>query len=213
MDKEEKRLEHRDIKVLRKPKRFLFEYPWSSVFIRGKRLLLFFILSVALFGLSSCAEVAKDMGFDVPSDIEQRTGPAGTQNDPAVLDPFQKYNFVMAANECRFFMMKVPEKWYWKVFLTADNRDPRRKGHLSAEIISTNPPWAPLPDSVLNKNFDLDREGVQAVLGIGNNYPKRIAVLKLCQDGAPVHITIASQVSTTTGLIGPKKDEVTTKDQ
>jgi len=172
-----------------------------------------FLAALLLCGLSSCAEVAKDMGFDVPSDMEQRTGPAGTQNDPAVLDPFQKYNFVMAANECRFFMMKVPEKWYWKIFLTADNRDAKRKGQLSAEIISTNPPWAPLPDSVLNKNFDLDREGVQAVLGIGNQYPKRIAVFKLCQSGAPVHVTIASQVSTTTGLVGPQKEKEPAKDQ
>jgi len=190
----------------------LFGYLSSSLFIRGK-VCLGLVLALALLGLSSCAEVAKDMGLDVPSDAEQRTGPAGTENEPVFLDPFQKYDFVMAANECRFFMMPVPEKWYWKIFLTADNRDAKRKGKLSAEMVPVNPTFAPLQDCVMSKNFQLAREGVQAVLGVGNNLPKRPAMLKLCQEGAPLHVVISSQVSTTTGLIGPKKDRIPAKSE
>ena len=179
-------------------------YPMELRGIGGKTC-FFVLLSAAVLFLSSCAEVAKDMGFDQPSDIEQRTGPAGTENNPVVLDPFRKYNFVMAANECRFFMIKVPEKWYWKAFLTAVSPESSRRGKLSAEIVPTDPPWTSLADCVMGKNFQLDREGVQAVLGVFNRYPKRPAVLRLCQEGAPVHVTINSQVSIVTETLKPNQ--------
>ena len=102
------------------------------------------IAAVLLLGLSSCSEMAKDIGLDHVPDLQQRSGPVGTLDNPAVLDPFKKYDFVMAADECRFFMMKVPEKWYWKIFLTAVNREDDRKGKLATEIIPVNPPWGPL---------------------------------------------------------------------
>src|ERR1039458_9059623 len=57
------------------------------------------LLVVVCFGLSSCAEMAKDMGLDEEPDIQQRAGLTGTAANPAVLDPFKKYNLVMAGNE------------------------------------------------------------------------------------------------------------------
>src|SRR5260221_3113075 len=91
----------------------------QGVFICGKTRFFFgVLLSVVALSLSSCAEVAKDMGLDEVPDFEQRAGLAGTQDNPAVLDPFKKYNLVMAANECRFFTMKVPERWYSKINFT-----------------------------------------------------------------------------------------------
>src|SRR6185503_5388581 len=80
---------------------------------------LFFL--VAILSLCSCAEVARDMGIDDSPDIELRSGPMGSQSNPSPLDPFKRYDLIMAANECRFFAMKVPERWFWKVYLTGAN--------------------------------------------------------------------------------------------
>ena len=171
--------------------------------IRGKKLLFFSVLSVVILGLSSCAEMAKDMGLDEEPDIQQRAGLTGTMANPAVLDPFKKYNLVMAANECRYFTMKVPEHWYWKIYLTVANRKVGQSGHLEAEIAQTNPPWGALPATSFKKTIELEQGGVQAVLGVGNEQATRPALLKLCQDGVPLKIAIESQVSSTTGLIGP----------
>ena len=160
---------------------------------------LFFLLSFC-----SCAEVARDMGLEEVPDIQLRAGLSGTEDHPATLDPFKKYNLVMAANECRFFHMKVPEHWYWKVYLTVANRKQAQRGTLKAEISQTTPPWGALPNTDFKKDFELDRgEGLQAVLGIGNNSPTRTALLHLCQSGAPLYITIESEVSTNGQLLGP----------
>ncbi len=176
--------------------------------VRGrKHLLLFAGLSLMTSFLASCAEVARDMGLSNPTDIEQRVGPTGTPDQPAALDPFERYDLVLAADECRYFAMKLPNKWYWKVYLTVANRDESRRGRLDALILPINPPWASLPACVLNKTFTLEREGVQAILGIGNNGPDRPAVLKLCQQGAPLHVTIQSEVSSTSSLLGPDARE------
>jgi hypothetical protein len=171
-------------------------------------------LSITVMGLlllSSCAEIGRDMGLEDVPDIQLRAGITGTQNNPVVLDPFKKYNLVMAANECRFFTMKVPEHWYWKIYLTVANRKVGQTGHLEAEIAQTDPPWGTLPAVNIKKTFDLDQGGVQAVLGVGNEHATRLALLKLCQDGVPLKIAIESQVSSTTGLIGPAKDSKDSK--
>jgi hypothetical protein len=65
-------------------------------------------LSVAIIFSVSCAEMARDMGIDGATDVQLRSGLTGTQNAPAALDPFKKYELVMTANESRFFTMKVP---------------------------------------------------------------------------------------------------------
>jgi hypothetical protein len=143
------------------------------------------------------------MGLEKPTDLQLRSGLEGTQANPASMDPFKTYELVMAANECRYFRVKVPAKWFWKVSLTVANREDARRGKLAAAIDPTNPNWAPLQGAGFSKNFDLGREGLEALLGVGNPGPDQIAVLHLCQDGAPLHITIQCQISATKALLGP----------
>lgn len=169
--------------------------------------LRFFIVASLLLGLCSCAEVAKDMGLDEVPDVEQRAGTGGTADNPSILDPFKTYNLVMAANECRYFSMKVPQHWYWKIYLTAANHDANRSSHIEAEIAQANPPWENLPAADTKKTFNLMHEGVQSVLGIGNSADSRYAVLKICQDGALLHVTLKSEVSSNAELLGPHSKE------
>jgi hypothetical protein len=160
---------------------------------------LFFLL----FFLGSCAELPQDIGLARAQDIDQRKGLTGTLQHPGILDPFQKYQLVMAANECRYFKVKVPQRWFWKAYLTVVNRDEKERGRLTAEIGPSPPPWSPVSGTVFGKIFDLGHESVQAVLGVGNRLPDRMAILKLCQEGPPLRITIESQVSSTGKLMGP----------
>src|SRR5579872_4017543 len=124
--------------------------------------------AMGLLLLSSCEEVAKDMGLEDVPDLQMRAGLTGTQDNPASLDPFKKYYLVMAANECRYFTMKVPEHWYWKIYLTAANRKTGDRAHLEAEIAQTDPPWAALPATSFKKSLDLNEGGIQVALGVGN---------------------------------------------
>ena len=176
-------------------KNYLFKHP-SCLF-------LCLCVSMVALGLSSCAGLARDMGIDHPSDLQQRAGITGAIANPTPLNPFTTYDLVMAGNECRFFTMVVPSKWYWKVYLTVATRDDTRRGELTAAIQQTNPPWGVLPNIGTQKSFDLAREGLQAILGVGNPGEDRVALFQLCQQGAPVHITIASQISATRALMGP----------
>lgn len=179
-----------------------------------RRICVYLCASVVLMTLPSCFGLDRDMGFVQVPDLQQRDGITGTEDNPTPLDPFKRYDLVMAANECRFFTMKVPSKWYWKVYLTAANREENRRGSLAAEIAPANPAWAPLPATSFGKNFDLaGREGLQAVLAVGNNQDDRLAYFKLCQDGAPLHITIQSEVSATHALLGPNGDSQTITNQ
>ncbi len=157
-----------------------------------------------LLMLSSCAEVARDMGIDDSPDIELRSGPVGSQSNPSPLDPFKRYDLIMAANECRFFSMKVPERWFWKVYLTGANRRENAQARISAYIGQSDQPFASVPETYFEKTMILNREGDQVVLGVGNKGPARVAILRICQEGAPVHVTIESQVSSTSDLLGPK---------
>ena len=186
----------------------------------GKREKLFFfllpwrlgVLAVLLsLGLTSCFGLDRDMGLAQVPDLQQKEGITGTQDNPTPLDPFKRYDLVMASNECRFFTMKVPSNWYWKIYLTAANREENRRGSLSAEIAPANPPWVPLPATSFSKHFDLSgREGLQAILAVGNSQADRLAFFKLCQDGAPLHITIQSEVSATKALLGPDQSQAVT---
>lgn len=162
------------------------------------------VLGLFLLLQASCSEVSKELGSSTASATETRVGITGTEQNPAVLDPFTKYEMVMAGGECRFLVMKIPSRWYWKAFLTAANRDETQKGHLTAEIAQPNPPWVALPGTLLKRNFDLNRaEGDQAVLSAGNPGPGRLALLKLCQDGAPLIVTLQSEISATGALLAP----------
>lgn len=167
---------------------------------------VYLCLSVAIIFSVSCAEMARDMGIDGATDVQLRSGLTGTQNAPAVLDPFKKYELVMTANESRFFTMKVPSGWYWKVYVTAASRRENDEGRLSADIGQPDPPWAPLEGTSFNKMMVLKNDGDQALLAVGNTDQTRFAILRLSQEGAPVYVTIESQVSTTTNLLGPNTD-------
>jgi hypothetical protein len=162
------------------------------------------VLSLFLLALSSCADISKEVGSGSKSDVEVREGITGTEQNPAVLDPFTKYEMVMTGGECRYLVMKIPSRWYWKAFITAADRDETQKGHLEAEIAQGNPAWAPLPGTLFKKDFNLNRgEGDQAVLAAGNSGPDRLALLKLCQDGAPLIVTLQSEISATGALLAP----------
>ena len=198
------------MKILEK----IFIHLRLSAFICGKRGLFFFLLlSVVSLGLTSCFGIDRDMGLVEVPDIKQREGITGTEANPTPLDPFKQYDLVMAADECRFFTMKVPSNWYWKIYLTAADREESRRGNLTAEIAPADPPWGAISGTVFKKNFDLaGREGLQAVLAVGNSQADRTATFRLCQDGAPLHITIQSEVSATKALLGPDKSQgVTTQ--
>jgi hypothetical protein len=148
------------------------------------------------------------VGLDQVPDIEQREGPRGTLNDPAILDPFQKYSLVMAAGECRFFQMKLPQQWYWKLSVTVDNRQAGPRGKLRIRILPTNPPWSPLAFFKNEKIFELGRESIQGVIGVGNKDSTRIAILQLCQEGPPLRVTLESQVANVSEMMSPpKKDD------
>jgi hypothetical protein len=173
------------------------------------KICVYLCVSVAALFVSSCAEVARDMGIDGLTEVQMRAGLTGTQAHPAALDPFQKYELVMAANECRFFIVKVPAGWYWKVYVTAASRAETIEGRLSASIDQPDPPWAPLPGTSFEKAMVLHHDGDQALLAVGNTVQTRYAVLRLCQEGAPVNVNIESQTSTTTNLLGPDSNNST----
>jgi hypothetical protein len=158
--------------------------------------------SLLLF-LGSCAQLSQDIGLTQAPDLEQRKGLTGTLQHPGTLDPFQKYQIVMAANECRYFKMKVPQGWFWKAYLTVVNRDRKKHGRLTAVIGPSRPAWSPLKGIFFDKTFELGHESIQAVLGVGNLLPARTAILELCQEGPPLRITIESQVSPEGKLMGP----------
>lgn len=169
-------------------------------------------LGLFLLVLASCSDISKELGSGQKSDGDLREGISGTQQNPGVLDPFAKYEMVMAGGECRFLVMKIPARWYWKAFITAADRDETQKGHLTAEIAQVNPPWAPLPGTLFKKDFNLNRgEGDQAVLSAGNAGPDRLALLKLCQDGASLKVTLQSEISATGALLGPDVNGLATQ--
>jgi len=170
------------------------------------RALVYIGMVAVLMGAVSCTEIARDMGLEEVADVELRSGLTGTAINPAPLDPFKRYDLVMAANECRFFTMKVPSNWYWKVYITAASRKENAEGRLSADISQPDPPWASLDGTSFSKTMVLNHDGDQALLAVGNTAPTRLALLRLCQEGAPINVTIESQVSTTTDLLGPSSD-------
>lgn len=170
------------------------------------------LLSV-LFCLVSCAEMGRDMGIDDVTEVEMRSGLTGSSAKPGVIDPFQKYELVMTANECRYFIVKVPHNWYWKVYITAACRKEAAEGRLSADISPVEPAWASLPGTTFSKSMVLHHDGDQALLAVGNTDQTRYAVLRLCQEGAPVNVSIESQTSSTANLLGPDSDKSALKDK
>ena len=164
----------------------------------------FFILLMLSLGLTSCRTLGTDLGLVHLTDLQQREGPTGTLAQPAALDPFKSYDLVMAANECRYFQMNLPQGWYWKLFVTAVNRSKDTSGVLKAGVLPSTPAWEAVPLCVSQKEFDLKTEGEEEVLGVSNKGPARPAVLELCQEGSPIRVTLKSEVSPVSGeLMSP----------
>jgi hypothetical protein len=159
--------------------------------------------SGVIFGSVSCFGLDKDMGLTETPDIQAREGAGGTLENPAPLDPFQRYDLVLAANECRVFSMKVPAKWSWSISLTVANREEARRGKLTADIQGQEPNWLPLPGCYMSKTFDLSREGSEVRMGVGNPGDTKTINFQLCQTGAPLHVTLISQISATKALVVP----------
>ena len=169
----------------------------------ARKLYLCLCASVVMMGLPGCFGLDKDMGLTEVPDLQLREGPTGTADNPAPLDPFKRYDLVLAANECRVFSLKIPAKWYWTISLTAANREEARRGKLTADILPKDADWATPPGSYLHKDFDLGHEGMEVSMGVGNNGATRPALLQLCQEGAPLRVTITSQISATKALVVP----------
>lgn len=157
-----------------------------------------FLLLLSL-GLVSCRTLGTDLGLVRLSDIQQREGLTGTQSAPAVLDPFKRYDLVLAADESRYFQMNLPQGWYWKLFVTAVNRSPNIPGQLNARLLPSTPDWEAVPLCLSQKQFNLKAESDQEVLGAANTGPTRPAILELVQTGAPIQVTLQSEVSPMNG--------------
>jgi hypothetical protein len=160
---------------------------------------IFLILLLLSLGLGSCRTLGTDLGLVHLTDLQQREGPTGTLAAPAALDPFKRYDLVLAANECRYFQMNLPEGWYWKLFVTAVNRSKDDEGTLKAALLDSIPAWQPVPLCLSKKEFHLKAEGQEEVLGVANTGPTRPAILELCQDGPPLRVTLSSEVSPING--------------
>jgi hypothetical protein len=90
--------------------------------------------------------------------------------------------------------MKLPEQWFWKLTVTATNRSEKKNGRLVAKILPSRPAWSPLASFNSEKEFNLGRESVQAVIGVGNKGPTRMVLLQLCQEGALLRVRLEGQV-------------------
>ena len=165
------------------------------------------LLLLMALGLASCAEISPDLKLSDTPEPQLRSGPMGTLEEPFLLDPFKKYDLVMAGDECRYFVVKVPNNWYWKVYLTAVNRSSKRQGVLKAEIVQGKRQWEALPEIPFGKIFELDRESVQGLIGVGNKGLPRFAMLRFCQEGAPLRVTLESQMSAAGELMPPESLE------
>jgi hypothetical protein len=137
----------------------------------------------------------KEMGLAQKSDLERRTGSGGSPNRPETLSPFVTYRLVMAGNECRFFQMRVPSKWYWKLYVTAANEETGVEANLTASFETSDGGWQPLVPLETHKEFPVADASSQAALGVANAGDDRMLTLKLSQNGAPIKVILESQVS------------------
>jgi len=145
--------------------------------------------------LWGCASAMKGVGLARKPDVERREGPGGPPGRPEILNPFTTYRMVLAGDECRFFQMRVPSKWYWKLYVTAANEDQGLESKLTAAFETSDEGWKPLVPLETHKEFSVSDASSQAALGVANDGDDRMLTLKLCQNGSPVIVTLESQVS------------------
>jgi hypothetical protein len=137
----------------------------------------------------------KGVGLVKKPEVERREGSGGPASLPEILNPFTTYRLVLAGDECRFFQMRVPSKWYWKLYVTAANEDKGMESKLTAAFETSEEGWKPLVPLETHKEFPVADASSQAALGVANDGDDRMLTLKLCQNGSPVIVTLESQVS------------------
>jgi hypothetical protein len=137
----------------------------------------------------------KGVGLVKKPDIERREGSGGSPSRPETLNPFSTYRLVLAGDECRFFQMRVPSKWYWKLYVTAANEDQGMESKLTATFQTSEDGWKPLVPLETHKEISVADSSSQAALGVANEGDDRMLTLRLCQNGTPVIVTLESQVS------------------
>jgi hypothetical protein len=135
------------------------------------------------------------VGLTRKPDLEMREGSGVPPGRPETLSPFVTYRLVMAGNECRFFQMRVPSKWYWKLYVTASDQEWGAEADLNASFDTSSDGWQPLVPLETHKEFSVSDASSQAALGAANAGDDRMLTLKLCQSGAPIKIILESQVS------------------
>ena len=148
-----------------------------------------------VWALSGCASAMKDVGLARKTDPEMRSGPGGSPTKPQMLSPFENYRLVLAGNECRFFQIRVPAKWYWKLYVTASNEEYGQEATLNASFDTSEGGWKPLPPLETHKEFAVAESSSQGALGVANDGDDRMLTLRLCQTGAPIKVVMESQVS------------------
>ena len=135
------------------------------------------------------------LGLKSPPDLEQRRGIGGTRNNPEILNPFKPVEIVMAADECRFFRVRVPRGWYLKYLVTGVNRRDGKSGYMKAEMIAEGQGWAELSPYPREKHFYLREGSNQAVVAIANQSVDRDILLKICQEGSPMGVILQPETS------------------
>lgn len=156
--------------------------------------LRFAALAALALCLGGCAAM-KTVGLASKTDSEMRSGAGGSAARPEVLNPFNAYRLVMADNECRFFQLRVPSHWCWKLFVTASNEDPGQEATLSASFDTSGGSWNPLVPLESYRDFTVTDASSQGALGVANGGADRVMTLRLCQKGAPVRVVLESRVS------------------
>lgn len=153
-----------------------------------------FLLAAAVFG-AACGPALRTAGLKEGPPESRRSGLMGFRHDPAPLNPFETTELVMAGDECRFYRLKVPSGWTWKLRLTAASRRPGVPAEVHARILPESPPWGEVPNAARERVLRLASGGTQVLLGVANPLGDRMAVLELCQVGGDVGLILESEVA------------------
>jgi hypothetical protein len=157
------------------------------------------ILILSGLMMSSCRSLLIQMGLKQVPDLELRAGLMGTQAHPALLNPFKTYSMVLAAQDYRFFKVKFPAHWYWKVFVTVVNQK-KRRGELWIRIFPSRTHWGILIPLRSENEFEVSQEGTQGSVGVINRGRTKTAYLELKQSGAPLQVLLQSEMAPETAL-------------
>lgn len=156
------------------------------------------ILALCLLALvlsTGCVKTLRSVGLAPKPDLEWRKGPGGDVANPETLSPFKTYRLVMAGDECRFFKVRVPSQWYWKLVVTASAETEGLEAEVTAAFDLQGEGWEPLVPFENHKTFSVAQASSQAAIAVANTGVDRMLTLRLCQKGTPVKVVLSSQVS------------------